>query len=82
MGVDGVFRRGWYVLAQERQRRLAPVDAQPATGLMDVFLDGGLGQAQARRDLLVGQEGGQPEAFLLTWTENLGHRKLPFPNPC
>jgi hypothetical protein len=54
---------------QERQRRLAPVDAEPAAGLVDVLLDRGLRQAQPGGDLLVGEKGGQPKAFLLPRAE-------------
>lgn len=72
---NGVFRP-WYFLFQERQRRLAPIDTHPAAGLMDMLLDGGLGQAKPDSDFLVGQEGRQPQTLFLAGAEALRHLTL------
>ena len=40
---------------------------------MHMFLDGGLRQPQADGDLLVGQEGRQPQTLFLARAEFLGH---------
>ena len=72
---NGVIRP-WYVSFQTSERRLAPVDAHAAAGLVYVFLDRGLGQAELRGDLLVGQEGGEPQTFFLAGAEALRHSTL------
>jgi hypothetical protein len=73
---NGVIRMPWYVSFQEGQRRLAPVDAHPAAGLVHMFLDGGFGQAEPGGDFLVGQEGGEPQTFFLAGAEALRHSTL------
>lgn len=75
MAANGVFRT-WYVSFQERQRRLAPVDLQPAAGLVHMLLDGGFGQAEPGGDLLVGQKGCQSQTLFLTGAEALRHSTL------
>jgi hypothetical protein len=76
ISANGVFRSLWYVSFQYRQRGLAAIDAQPAASLVHVLLDGRFGQAEPGGDFLVGQEGRQPEALLLTRAEGLRHRSL------
>ena len=66
----------WYVSFQKGQGGLAPVHAQPAAGFVDVLFDGGFRQAQLDGDFLVGQEGGEPQAFFLTGAEALRHSTL------
>ena len=56
-------------MLQKGEGRLAPVHAEPAAGLVHVLLDRGFRQAEADRDLLVRQEGGQSQAFFLTRAE-------------
>ena len=70
---DASFVELWYVSFQNRQRGLAPVDAQPAAALVYVLLDRRLRQAQPNGDFLVSQEGGQPQTLFLTRAETLGH---------
>jgi hypothetical protein len=60
-------------LVQQGQGGLAPVDAEPLAGGVDVLFDGRFGQAQGCGDFLVRPEGGQAQAFFLTGGQRRWH---------